>query len=115
MCELIYGDGSGNTYLIEKGKEITLEYLPIKPRFSSSGIYDGGEHVKKELELSKFTRLRDLFIEATMARDQHVQNRVKMSGMVSMKESDSQQECILAPNSNLKDLIENLLRSLLKG
>ena len=39
-----YGDGNGNQYVIDQD---SIEFKPIKPKFSSSGIYDGGEHVKK--------------------------------------------------------------------
>ncbi len=38
-----YGDGNGNQYIIEQD---SIEYIPVKPKFSSSGIYDGGDHVK---------------------------------------------------------------------
>ena len=41
-----YGDGNGNQYIIEQE---SIEYNPVKPKFSSSGIYDGGDHVKKKL------------------------------------------------------------------
>lgn len=41
-----YGDRNGNQYIIEQN---SIEYNPVKPKFSSSGIYDGGDHMKKKL------------------------------------------------------------------
>ncbi len=40
-----YGDGNGNQYIIEQD---CIEYNPVKPKFSSSGIYDGGDYVRKK-------------------------------------------------------------------
>ena len=40
-----YGDGNGNQYFIEQE---SIEYKPVKPKFSSSGIYDGGDYLKKK-------------------------------------------------------------------
>ena len=44
---LVYSDGSNNSYVISRmsGDAKTIEYHPMKPKMSSSGIYDGGKAV----------------------------------------------------------------------
>ncbi len=53
-----YGDGNGNQYIIEQD---TIEYNPIKPKFSSSGVYDGGDHIKKKITQQQYTKIASIF------------------------------------------------------
>ncbi|KKL89333.1 hypothetical protein LCGC14_1915730, partial [marine sediment metagenome] len=46
-----YLDGSGNQYYIQDDMRKTIEYMPVKPLSSSSGIYDGGKYVKTEITI----------------------------------------------------------------
>ncbi|MFW9877172.1 MAG: hypothetical protein ACFFG0_29125 [Candidatus Thorarchaeota archaeon] len=49
---LRYLDGNGNEYIINEKSKIIIEYIPVKPIFSSSGLYNGGDYVKKEINKS---------------------------------------------------------------
>ena len=49
-----FGDGNGNQYIIERD---SIEYIPIKPEYSSSGVYNGGEHAKKTINQNHFEKL----------------------------------------------------------
>jgi len=49
-----YVDGNGNQYIIEQDG---IEYNPVKPKFSSSGVYDGGNHVKKKITQHQYSEI----------------------------------------------------------
>lgn len=52
----IYSDGSGNTYTLDT-ENMMIEYDPVKPEFSSSSIYDGGEYIKKKINAQQFKKI----------------------------------------------------------
>jgi len=81
-----YGDGNGNQYIIEQDSH---EYNPIKPKFSSSGIYDGGDHVKKKIIQQQYYKVASIFKEAIANEASHIKNRVKMSGVITKSEWES--------------------------
>jgi hypothetical protein len=87
-----FGDGNGNQYIIEQG---SIEYNPIKPKFSSSVIYDGGEAITNE--------------------ESHIKNRVKLSGVITLQEGKVVKSCILSPNSEELREIEKILKNTIKG
>ena len=74
-----YGDGNGNQYIIEQD---SIEYNPVKPKFSSSGIYDGGDHMKKKITKQQYNKIASIFKEAIANEASHIKNRVKMSGVI---------------------------------
>ena len=110
MSYIAYYDGSGNGYIIEKAESITIEYNPIKPEFSSSGFYDGGDYVKKEITTSHYEEVLALFNKAILKNDEQVENRMKGTGIVAI---DGEDKCKLAMNSKIKDIIEEKLKSLI--
>ena len=91
-----YGDGNGNQYVIEQE---SIEYNPVKPINSSSGIYDGGEHVKKTLATHEYNEIMSIFKDAMADEASHVKNRVKGSGSVTIQEGNAVRSCILSPIS----------------
>jgi len=101
-----YGDGNGNQYVIEQD---TIEYNPVKPKFSSNGIYDGGDHVKKKITQHQYDKIASIFKEAIANEASHIKNRVKMSGAITMQEGNSVKSCILSPNSEELNEIEKIL------
>ena len=102
-----YGDGNGNQYIIEQD---TIEYNPIKPKFSSSGIYDGGDYVKKKITQQQYNEIASIFKKAIGNKASHIKNRVKLSGVITMQEGKVVKSCILSPNSEELNEIESILK-----
>jgi len=107
-----YADGSGNAYIVTRN---TIEYKPIKPRFSSSGDYDGGKAVKKSITAAQYSDVKMLIDVASVNKEAHILNRVKGSGLVIISIGDiSKTKFILSSGSKEKALIEALLKKLVK-
>ena len=107
-----YVDGNGNQYIIEQ--EI-IEYNPVKPKFSSSGIYDGGDHVKKKITQHQYNKIKSIFKKAITNEASHIKNRVKMSGTITIQEGNTVKSCILSPNSEELNKIEKILNDIIKN
>lgn len=107
-----YLDGSGNEY---KFNNRFIDYIPVKPHFSSSGVYDGGNYIKKEVKEFQYDQLSSIFNIAIAHKKIHIVNRVKRSGIIIVQDKDNEKRYILAPNSNeLKD-IEKLLLDIISA
>ena len=107
-----YGDGNGNQYIIEQE---SIEYNPIKPKFSSSGIYDGGDRDKKKITQQQYNKIALIIKEAIANQASHIKNRVKMSGVITIQEGNVVKSCILSPNSDELNEIEKLLKDTIKN
>jgi hypothetical protein len=110
-----YLDGSGNEYIITNEAKITIEYNPVKPLQSSSGIYDGGEYVKKEISVLQYNKIISTLKEAIKNRDIYINNRVKGSGMIILQEEDKEDIYILEPGSKEIDNIEKILQVIIQN
>jgi len=106
-----YHDGNGNRYII---KSDLIEYIPIKPSQSSSGFYDGGDYVKKEISKLEFNQISSVLLEAVKNNTCHIRIRVKMSGRIIVQEEDNKNSYILNPYSEEKDKIEKNLREIIE-
>lgn len=105
-----YLDGNGNKYIITNE---FIEYLPIKPPISSSGVYNGGYNTKKEInELDYDILVKNLF-KALKNKKIHIKNRIKMSGVIIIKERKKQKTYILKPGSEEILDIETLLKKII--
>ena len=107
-----YLDGSGNKFEINKTSKITIEYIPVKPLQSSSGIYNGGEYVKKEISELQYNKIISTLREAIENRDIYINDRVKGSGIIILREEDKENVYILEPGSKETENIEKLLRDI---
>ena len=107
-----YGDGNGNQYVIEQE---AIEYKPVKPKFSSSGIYDGGDPVKKKITQQQYDKIASSIKEAIANKASHINNRVKMSGVITIREGNAVKSCILSPNSEELNEIEKILKVIIKN
>jgi len=105
-----YLDGSGNEFIIKKTPKITVEYNPVKPLQSSSGIYDGGEYVKKEISELQYNKIISTLRDAIQNRDIYINDRVKGSGMIILQKEDKENIYILEPGSKEIENIEKSLR-----
>ena len=108
-----YLDGNGNKYVVKRGIPHNIEYIPIKPLMSSSGLYNGGNLVKKELSEMHYNEIISLINEALKNKRNHIEKRVKMSGMIIINEEHNETTCILAPHSPEINQIEKLLQEIL--
>jgi hypothetical protein len=109
-----YLDGNGNKYSIKKEGKISIEYIPMKPHLSSSGVYNGGDYTKKLISDQEWNKLTSILNEAIRERENHIENRIKNSGMVIIQEKNKKETYIIAPNSKKLLEIEILLRDILK-
>lgn len=107
-----YLDGSSNKYVITHK---SVEYTPIKPEFSSSGIYNGGDYMKKEISKSQFEKIVLVIKKAIGNKKSHIKNRVKASGLIIIEEGNDEETCILNPGSEELANIEEMLHSLIKN
>ncbi len=104
-----YLDGSGNEFIISKTTKITIEYNPVKPLQSSSGIYDGGEYVKKDISELQYNKIISTLKEAIENRDIYIDDRVMGSGMIILQEESKDDVYILEPGSKeIRNIEENL-------
>jgi len=104
-----YLDGNGNQYVIRDG---FIEYIPVKPLFSSSGVYNGGNYTKKEISEKQYNQLTSILNVAIKNKKNHIKNRIKSSGMIVVEEKNKEKAYILRPDSLEKSKIENLLQNI---
>jgi hypothetical protein len=110
--KIIYADGSGNTYIITDVKGKVIEYLPVKPATSSSGVYDGGKHVKKALSEASYSRICTSIMAALNTPLIHAEHRVMGSGLITIVDKGNERSCILKPAATERGTIELLLKDL---
>lgn len=104
----IYADGSANLYFVTP---TFIEYAPMTPERSSSGMYSGGEPAKVPIDESSFSIIEEVIESFTKNTADHIPDRIKMSGNIYfVKEGKSFN---LAHNSNSKNGIEAMLKMML--
>jgi hypothetical protein len=108
-----YLDGNGNKYIIKNDAKIILEYIPIKPPLSSSGIYNGGKYLEKEINTQDWSKLVYFINEAVSNKAIHIKNRIKKSGMIIIQGKNKKKTYIIEPNSKELLEIENFLKSII--
>ena len=106
----IYADGSANRYIITSS---TLEYDPVTPAESSTGTYSGGDPKTVPISAEEFASISQLFDKAVANKAVHIQDRMKMSGSISIVKGNNHTQVILAPACAEKEAIESLLKQIL--
>ncbi|WP_052595092.1 hypothetical protein [Aureispira sp. CCB-QB1] len=76
-----YADGSGNIYYITKE---FIQYKPVIPIQSSSGVYCGGKAAQKLLNIEQFTQIKVLIQQVRKNHSDFTSNRVKGSGHLKL-------------------------------
>ncbi len=104
--DFTYTDGSGNGFSISRGK---LDYSPVKPQFSSSGIYDGGDPSSIELSTEDEEKLTSLALRAFESISGHSERREMGCGTLRL-EGES---IFLKRNARSKEELEQALKSFL--
>ena len=110
-----YLDGSGNEYVINYKPEITIEFIPVKPLQSSSGIYNGGDYIKKEITIPQYNKIISTLRKAIENKDIYITDRVKGSGMIISQKENKKNVYILEPGSKEINTIEKNLQEIIQN
>jgi hypothetical protein len=102
-----YFDGSNNQYIIQKDQ---IEYIPIKPEQSSTGIYSGGEPAQKALKPEDYQKLVAEFDKIFANQNIQIKDRIKTSGLLTQGNKKS----VIFQNGSEKQQLEALLKQLLQ-
>lgn len=105
-----YADGNGNVYILNSS---TLEYIPVKPEESSSGFYSGGEAKTVSVSTEQFSALQSLFEKGMNNSAVQINERIKMSGVITHFRGDQQNKYILKPGSAELVAIESRLNEII--
>jgi len=108
--QFAYFAGCGNGYTIA---ERSFKYDPVTPERSSTGTYSGGVPIDREITDDEFVALSVLFDKAVAAKDQHQEEREKMTGLVFVTHNGSDTARVILKSSSLaKRELENYLVTL---
>lgn len=105
--ELTYADGSANRYVITSTQ---LNYIPVKPEESSTGMYSGGEPATVAINAQQYAALKALFEKALTQTDQQITDRIKISGLVAVGDK----QVILRPGSSILIQLEAELKKIVQ-
>ena len=114
-----FSDGNNNNYtLTQTASGGTLNYDPVTPAESSSGVYSGGEPALKEITQEQYTTITEAIENAVTNTSDHMENRVKKSGQITIQRNtndpNSQKEVyIIAPSTDSKKAIKGALHKVL--
>lgn len=105
-----FSDGSANLY---DATESSLEYIPVTPEQSSTGMYSGGKRGKVSLTAEQFNSVKDLMETAIHNQEIHIPDRIKTSGKISRTGGAGDTVVIISGESSEMREIERLLHKLL--
>ena len=111
---ILYADGSANSYLLTPKPEPQIEYSPVKPEFSSTGTYDGGEPVTRKISREQHQRILEAVRAALENKAVHIKDRIKMSGLVRVKTDEGEVTVILTPGCAEQKALEQALKQSLQ-
>ncbi len=107
-----YYDAARNKYVL-KGNE--LEYIPVKLRESSSGMYSGGTYESKELNKKQRGKLESLFNAALADTLAQTDKNIKPNSAVEIISDSKKVSFILKAKSVINISINNYLKQLIKN
>jgi hypothetical protein len=105
-----YADGSANVYQVTQS---SLEYIPVRPEQSSTGMYSGGNPGKISLTDDQFNSVKELMELAITKTEIHIPDRIKTSGRISRSGGDGDTTVFITGASVEMQKIEDLLHTLL--
>lgn len=106
-----YADGNANVYILTPD---SLEYVPVKPEESSTGMYSGGDSKKVALTPEQFRNMRAMLETAKKKHNIHIPDRIKTSGMITTISGDEKTSFVLKPGCTEMSAIEAELKKLLR-
>ncbi|MFK7908056.1 MAG: hypothetical protein AB8B69_23195 [Chitinophagales bacterium] len=104
-----YVDGNNNTYVITP---TSVDYQPIDKMMSSSGNYDGGEPIKKEIDETQYTSIQSAMNAAIENTAAHIDKREMGSGWIMVEGGGSYR---IAYRAKEKAEIEKVLKGVIGG
>lgn len=102
-----YADGNANRYILTNNQ---LEYIPVKPEESSSGIYSGGTPISITITQEKRHQIQEAIQLLIDNPKLHLPNRVKMSGLLRNRTENV--SVIIKPGPELSTLDSLLISTL---
>jgi hypothetical protein len=102
-----YADGNGNVYTLAAK---TLSFDPVKKEESSSGMYSGGEPKTVPITTVQYDSIRSMLETAMNDQSIQINDRVKMSGAISVSEDGSISRFVISPGSEILIKIETYLK-----
>jgi hypothetical protein len=106
-----YSDSSANTWKISID---SVEYIPMTPEMSSSGMYSGGNPVKKQISKSDYNKVKSEINNIVMNISIQIKDRTKLSGVITIIEDQKKDLTILIDKSPEKESLEKLLEKLIE-
>lgn len=108
---LRFSDGNGNRYVLGGG---SLEYVPVSPKDSSSGVYSGGEPMTAPLGEAAYAELLELFQKALSSRAV-APTRGKGTYLLAWTEDNKAKQRLLEPSSSEARALEAALQDVLSA
>jgi hypothetical protein len=106
-----YSDSSGNTYKISAD---SIEYIPMTPEMSSSGMYSGGDPVKKQISKADYNKVKSEINNIVMNTSIQIKDRTKLSGLIIIMEDGKKDVSLLIEKSPEKESLEKMLKKLIE-
>ena len=105
-----YYDAARNKYILNGD---TIEYIPVKPLESSSGIYNGGNYIKKEIQATDRDKLLLLFKKANTTKKAQTDKNIKPNAVVEIKTGNKKTSFLLKATSPINIEIKIFLQKLI--
>ena len=105
-----YYDAARSKYILNGD---TIEYIPVKPVESSSGIYDGGQYTKKEIMAADRDKLLFLFKKASTTKKAQTDKYIKPNAVVEIKTGNKKTSFLLKATSPINIEIKLFLQKLI--
>jgi hypothetical protein len=105
-----YYDAARNKYILH---DDTIEYIPVKPVESSSGVYDGGQYTKKGILAADRDKLLFLFKKASTTKKAQTDKNVKPNAVVEIKTGNKKTSFLLKATSPINIEIKLFLPQLI--
>ena len=105
-----YTDQNNNHYLITQD---TFLYDPITAMESSSGVYDGGDPVNKEIPKATFNEVAALVKAMIDDKNLHSEKRLKGTSIIVVTQGNLNDKYFIKSNP-IRDQLETLLEEIKK-
>ena len=105
-----YYDAARSKYILNGD---TIEYIPVKPLESSSGIYNGGNYIKKEIQATDRDKLLLLFKKASTTKKAQTDKNIKPNAVVEIKTGNKKTSFLLKATTPINIEIKLFLQQLI--
>ena len=103
-----YSDQNSNQYLVTQD---TFIYEPMTKEGSSSGAYEGGEPIKKEIDNAEFEMIAEVVLQLKSDSTQHAAKRKKLISVLVITSGNLNEKFFIKPCES-RDRLEELLKEL---